>query len=234
MAERGIEVHVLPATSHRRRRARDRCRRRVPLQRAGRPGHRRPRGRPDRATVLDRRDAAVRHLLRQPDARPGAGPGHLQAALRPPRHQPAGAGPRAPAGSRSPRTTTASPSTRRSTAPFDTPYGRAEVTHVCLNDDVVEGLRCLDVPAFSVQYHPEAAAGPHDAAYLFDRFAELLEGGRLMPRRNDISQRPGHRLRADRDRAGLRVRLLRHPGVPGAAGRGPAGRPGQLATRRRS
>ncbi|WP_088289290.1 glutamine-hydrolyzing carbamoyl-phosphate synthase small subunit [Kineosporia sp. A_224] len=58
--------------------------------------------------------------------------------------------------------------------PADTPYGRAEVSHVCLNDGVVEGLRCLDVPAFSVQYHPEAAAGPHDAAYLFDRFADLM------------------------------------------------------------
>ncbi|MGH8969747.1 MAG: glutamine-hydrolyzing carbamoyl-phosphate synthase small subunit [Actinomycetes bacterium] len=58
---------------------------------------------------------------------------------------------------------------------FDTPYGSAEVSHVCLNDGVVEGLRCHDVPAFSVQYHPEAAAGPHDAAYLFDRFTQLLE-----------------------------------------------------------
>jgi carbamoyl-phosphate synthase small subunit len=56
----------------------------------------------------------------------------------------------------------------------DTPYGRAEVSHVCLNDDVVEGLRLLDRPAFSVQYHPEAAAGPHDAAYLFDRFVQLM------------------------------------------------------------
>ncbi|MFI6289671.1 glutamine-hydrolyzing carbamoyl-phosphate synthase small subunit [Streptomyces sp. NPDC051018] len=56
----------------------------------------------------------------------------------------------------------------------DTPYGRAEVSHVCLNDDVVEGLRLLDRPAFSVQYHPEAAAGPHDAAYLFDRFTSLM------------------------------------------------------------
>jgi len=56
----------------------------------------------------------------------------------------------------------------------DTPYGRAEVSHVCLNDGVVEGLRCLDVPAFSVQYHPEAAAGPHDAADLFDDFARLM------------------------------------------------------------
>jgi carbamoyl-phosphate synthase small subunit len=60
----------------------------------------------------------------------------------------------------------------------DTPYGRAEVSHVCLNDDVVEGLRLLDRPAFSVQYHPEAAAGPHDAAYLFDRFVSLMEGQR--------------------------------------------------------
>ncbi len=56
----------------------------------------------------------------------------------------------------------------------DTEFGRVEVSHVCLNDDVVEGLRCLDAPAFSVQYHPEAAAGPHDSAYLFDRFTELM------------------------------------------------------------
>ncbi|GAA1362206.1 glutamine-hydrolyzing carbamoyl-phosphate synthase small subunit [Streptomyces beijiangensis] len=56
----------------------------------------------------------------------------------------------------------------------DTPFGRAEVSHVCLNDNVVEGLQLLDQPAFSVQYHPEAAAGPHDAAYLFDRFVELM------------------------------------------------------------
>jgi carbamoyl-phosphate synthase small subunit len=56
----------------------------------------------------------------------------------------------------------------------DTEFGRVRVSHVCLNDDVVEGLECLDVPAFSVQYHPEAAAGPHDAAYLFDRFVDLM------------------------------------------------------------
>ncbi len=61
--------------------------------------------------------------------------------------------------------------------PFDTPFGRAEVSHVCLNDDVVEGLRLLDAPAFSVQYHPEAAAGPHDSASLFDRFCDLMAGG---------------------------------------------------------
>ncbi len=64
-------------------------------------------------------------------------------------------------------------------APLDraveTQFGTVEVSHVCLNDDVVEGLIARDVTAFSVQYHPEAAAGPHDAAYLFDRFVELLE-----------------------------------------------------------
>ena len=60
-------------------------------------------------------------------------------------------------------------------APAGAEFGRVRVSHVCLNDDVVEGLECLDIPAFSVQYHPEAAAGPHDAAYLFDRFVELLE-----------------------------------------------------------
>ncbi len=60
----------------------------------------------------------------------------------------------------------------------DTEFGRAEVSHVCLNDQVVEGLRLLDRPAFSVQYHPEAAAGPHDAAYLFDRFVSLMEDQR--------------------------------------------------------
>ncbi|MFB8275003.1 glutamine-hydrolyzing carbamoyl-phosphate synthase small subunit [Nocardia colli] len=59
---------------------------------------------------------------------------------------------------------------------FDTPFGKAEVSHVCANDGTVEGVRLIDGRAFSVQYHPEAAAGPHDAAYLFDRFAGLMEG----------------------------------------------------------
>ena len=66
-------------------------------------------------------------------------------------------------------------------APLDGPtqapedrFGKVEVSHISLNDQVVEGLACLDIPAFSVQYHPEAAAGPHDAAYLFDRFINLM------------------------------------------------------------
>jgi carbamoyl-phosphate synthase small subunit len=60
--------------------------------------------------------------------------------------------------------------------PFESPagFGRVEVSHVNLNDNVVEGLNALDIPAFSVQYHPEAAAGPHDANYLFDRFRDLI------------------------------------------------------------
>lgn len=53
-------------------------------------------------------------------------------------------------------------------------FGRVEVSHFSLNDEVVEGLRCLDIPAFSVQYHPEAAAGPHDSNYLFDRFRDMV------------------------------------------------------------
>lgn len=63
--------------------------------------------------------------------------------------------------------------------PVQSPYGnghfgRVLVSHIDLNDNVVEGLQCLDIPAFSVQYHPEAAAGPHDASYLFDRFVQLM------------------------------------------------------------
>ncbi|WP_020672676.1 glutamine-hydrolyzing carbamoyl-phosphate synthase small subunit [Amycolatopsis nigrescens] len=58
---------------------------------------------------------------------------------------------------------------------FDSPFGAAQISHYCPNDDTVEGVRCSDVPAFSVQYHPEAAAGPHDAAPLFDEFVQLME-----------------------------------------------------------
>ncbi len=64
-------------------------------------------------------------------------------------------------------------------APFDAGrYGRVEVSHVDLNDGVVEGLRALDLPAFSVQFHPEAAAGPHDGEHLFDRFVALMKEAR--------------------------------------------------------
>jgi carbamoyl-phosphate synthase small subunit len=55
-------------------------------------------------------------------------------------------------------------------------FGLAEVSHYSLNDEVVEGINCIDIPAFSVQYHPESASGPHDAVYLFDRFRDLVTG----------------------------------------------------------
>lgn len=64
-------------------------------------------------------------------------------------------------------------------APYESGrYGKVFVSHVDLNDNVVEGLQCVDIPAFSVQYHPEAAAGPHDAAYLFDRFVDLMRSAK--------------------------------------------------------
>jgi len=57
-------------------------------------------------------------------------------------------------------------------------FGQVRVSHICLNDDVVEGLECLDIPAYSVQYHPEAAAGPHDANYLFDRLIDMIQANK--------------------------------------------------------
>ena len=58
---------------------------------------------------------------------------------------------------------------------FSTVFGAGFVSHICLNDGVVEGLELLETPCFSVQYHPEAAAGPHDANYLFDHFVDLMQ-----------------------------------------------------------
>lgn len=58
-------------------------------------------------------------------------------------------------------------------------FGGVSVSHLSLNDDCVEGLECHDIPAFSVQYHPEAAAGPHDSSYLFDRLVELIQNQRM-------------------------------------------------------
>ncbi len=80
-----------------------------------------------------------------------------------------------------------------------TPYGIAQVSHICLNDDVVEGLQLSDANgrllAFSVQYHPEAAAGPHDATYLFDRFTDLMAlrqaRGTLGQAQGTSAMRPG-------------------------------------------
>ncbi len=75
---------------------------------------------------------------------------------------------------------------------IDTPYGTARVSHVGLNDDVVEGLELRDaegrLTGFSVQYHPEAAAGPHDASYLFDRFVTVMEEAAAHRAQDDRAQ----------------------------------------------
>ena len=110
----------------------------------------------------------VRHLPGPPD--PGPGPGG-----------------RAPTSSRSATTAATTPSGASSTGAVEitsqnhnyavapgTFEARAEVSHINLNDGVIEGFVCQDVPAFSVQYHPEAGPGPHDARYLFAEFADLM------------------------------------------------------------
>jgi carbamoyl-phosphate synthase small subunit len=107
-------------------------------------------------------------------------------------------------------------------APLDTatstPFGEASVSHVCLNDDVVEGLelrRDGRLVAFSVQYHPEAAAGPHDAAYLFDRFADLMsEAGRTEPARDGREPRRLRSVGTDREPASGTFDASRNPVPP--------------------
>ena len=111
---------------------------------------------------------------------------------------------------------------------FDTPFGRAVVSHTCANDGVVEGIKLVNGRAFSVQYHPEAAAGPHDAEYLFDQFVDLMAGDEVDATSRRPQPRAGDRLGADRHRAGLRVRLFGHPGVPRVACRGATGQPDQF------
>jgi carbamoyl-phosphate synthase small subunit len=68
---------------------------------------------------------------------------------------------------------------------FHTVYGSGRVTHLSLNDSVIEGLEMTSIPAFSVQYHPESAAGPHDAAYLFERFVQLIQSPKLGLKESD-------------------------------------------------
>ncbi|MDQ6641942.1 MAG: glutamine-hydrolyzing carbamoyl-phosphate synthase small subunit [Actinomycetota bacterium] len=100
--------------------------------------------------------------------------------------------------------------------PVETPYGIATVSHVCLNDDVVEGLELRDadgvLTSFSVQYHPEAAAGPHDASYLFDRFCDLMsEPTRTEPAKDEGEARRLRRLGADSERASGTLESSRNP-----------------------
>ena len=107
-----------------------------------------------------------------------------------------------------------------------------EVTHSSLYDGTVEGLRVPGRPVWSVQFHPEAAPGPHDARPQLEAFvatcAAVREGVRLMPRRDDLALDRHHRQRPDRDRPGLRVRLLGRAGAQGAARGGLPHRPRQL------
>ncbi len=176
---RRFRVTVVPVGDQRRRGARPRARRRLPLQRtrgpggAGRPGGRdRPTG---RRRCRSSASASGHQLLAT-----RLGGDDLQAALRSPRLESPGAGPRDRAASRSRRRTTTTPSCpSRSRARV--------VSHVNLNDGVIEGVASTAERCFSVQYHPEAGPGPHDARYLFERFETLLRTGQLestvMPRR---------------------------------------------------
>jgi carbamoyl-phosphate synthase small subunit len=98
--------------------------------------------------------------------------------------------------------------------PFDTPFGRAQVSHVNLNDGVVEGIRLLDAPAFSVQYHPEAAPGPHDASGEFDAFCALMRKGAGAERGGGTSRAAG----AERGGGTGRAAGAQRGGGPGRAG----------------
>ena len=169
------------AAGHRdaRRRARGRARRGVLLQRPRRPGGHRP-ARSSCCRARSSRGLPYFGICfgNQLFGR-ALGLRHLQAEVRPPRHQPAGAWTAPPARSRSPPTTTASRSTRRSTAPTETPYGAADGQPRLPQRRRRRGPRAARRRrrargASRVQYHPEAAAGPHDAAYLFDRFVDLM------------------------------------------------------------
>ena len=174
LAELGVETHVLPVDRHGRGPAGRRPGRRLPLQRPGRPGRRRLRRRGGAAACSTPagRCSASASATRSSAARSGLGTYKLRFGHR---------------GLNQPVLDRVSGTVRVTShnhgfavdapldRPTDTPYGPVEVSHVGLNDDVVEGLRCLDVPAFSVQFHPESAAGPHDAAPLFQRFVDLME-----------------------------------------------------------
>ena len=180
LRERGVRLELHPCTASAGRAARAPARRGVPRQRPGRPGRAR----------LRRRDGARRggegaglgHLPRPPAALPGGGARDLQAALRPPRREPPGQGPRdGPHRDHlaEPRLRGARPGGERTIdtdepVRWETDFGVAELSQLNLYDRTVEGLVLRDVAGSTVQYHPEAGPGPHDALHLFDRFMERL------------------------------------------------------------
>ena len=223
-----------PLHLERRGAARARPRRVLPRQRPRRPGrarlHRRdgPRAR--------RQEAGLRDLPRPPAAVPRGRPGDLQAAVRPPRRQPPGQGPHDRPrrdhqpeprlrGARARRREDA----RRRDEPvrWETDFGAAELTHINLYDRTVEGLRCATCRARPSSTTPRPAP-----ARTTRSTCSTASSTRSRPPPDAAARRhpqdPAHRLRADRDRPGGRVRLLGHAGVQGADGGGLRGRARQL------
>ncbi len=223
LAERGCSVTVLPAQAQRARRARAEAGRRVPVQRAGRPGALRLRDRGDSRTARAQALPLFGICLGHQFMGLAVGREDGEDEVRPSRREPSGEGPRHRAG--------------RDHQPEPRLRGRCErrcrrmcrPTHVSLFDGTLQGLALTDRPAFCFQGHPEASPGPHDIGYLFDRFVKLMEE-RSAPnaQANRHQEHPDHRRRPDRHRAGLRVRLLRRAGLQGAARRGLPGHPGEL------
>ena len=199
--------------------------------------------------------AVLRDLLRQPALRPGARVRHLQAQVRPPRHQPAGDGP----DDRQGRGHRAQPRVRgrrtRSTRPTETPYGRSRSATSASTTTWSRGSSCATPDGRAAELLgavPPGGGGRSARCGVPVRPVRRPDGGRMAsgpPDRRALRtdarrtpdaeadrhrERAGDRQRADHHRAGVRVRLLRHPGLPGAQGRGAAGRSWSTPTRRRS
>ena len=182
--------------------------------------------------IVDSGHADLRHLPRPPAARARVRREDGQDEVRPSRRQPPGAGPRHRAGAdHQPEPRLRRRSRRRCRR-------TCASTHVSLFDGTLQGIARTDEPAFCFQGHPEASPGPHDLGYLFDRFVEVDGDKDGRPSHAEAHRHPSpildHRRRPDRHRPGVRVRLLRHAGVQGAARGGLPRHPRQLATRRRS